>query len=209
MRPDLGRVPWDQPYHWWGPPWAAPNPLSLEDLVGQGMLSREQAAWLADHVRDGGSVVVAALRSGTGKSTFAHALIDEIPPGRTRIYIRGQAETFEWTDQDPASGSTILVNEISDHLPVYCWGPCAKRVLSLAAAGYQVIATVHADTPDALVSLLRSPGIGARDAEIVALNIVVFLDITPRGERMVTGIGRLTIDPKTGRLEVRPVDIAR
>jgi type IV secretory pathway ATPase VirB11/archaellum biosynthesis ATPase len=207
MRSDLGREPWDRPYHWWGPPWVAPNPLTLADLVGKGTLNHGQAAWLADQVRNGGSVIVAALHSGTGKSTLAHALINQLPPERTLVYLRGQAETFTWTERQPPESTTILVNEMSDHLPVYCWGPCARVVLRLAVAGYQVIATIHADTPGALFSLLRSPGIGASDAEIVALNIVVFLDITPGGERTVAGIVRLTIDPETRQVEARPVDI--
>jgi energy-coupling factor transporter ATP-binding protein EcfA2 len=206
MRPDLGREPWDRPYYWWGPPWAAPNPRTLDDLVTQGMLSGEQASWLTRHVRNGGSLVVAALRSGTGKSTVAHTLIDVLPPERPRIYLRGQAETFEWVRPVPAHSATLLVNEISDHLPVYCWGQCARRVLDLAAKGYQVIATVHADRPEALIALLRSPEIEASDAEIVALDIVVFLDITPRGERMITAIARLMIDADTNRPVARPVE---
>jgi type IV secretory pathway ATPase VirB11/archaellum biosynthesis ATPase len=207
MRSDLGREPWDRPYHWWGPPWVAPHPLTLAELVGQGMLNQRQAGWAADQVRSGGSVIIAALRSGTGKSTFAHALIDQLPPERKLVYIRGQSETFTWAERQPPASATILVNEMSDHLPVYCWGQCAKAVLRLAATGYQVIATVHADTPGALFSLLRSPGIGASDAEIVALNIVVFLDITPRGERTVAGIARLMIEPETRQVEARPIDI--
>jgi ABC-type glutathione transport system ATPase component len=170
------------------------------------MLSGEQASWLTMHVRNGGSLVVAALRSGTGKSTVAHALIDVLPPERPRIYLRGQAETFERVRPVPANAATILVNEMSDHLPVYCWGQCARRVLDLAAKGYQVIATVHADRPEALIALLRSPEIEASEAEIVALDIVVFLDITPRGERMITAITRLMIDADTNRPVARPVE---
>jgi type IV secretory pathway ATPase VirB11/archaellum biosynthesis ATPase len=207
MRSDLGREPWDRPYHWWGPPWVAPNPLTLADLVGKGTLNYGQAGWLADQVRNGGSVIVAALHSGTGKSTLARALIDQLPPERTRVYLRGQAETFTWTGRQPPESTTILVNEMSEHLPVYCWGRCVRAVLRLAVAGYQVIATIHADTPGALFSLLRSPGIGASEAEIVALNIVVFLDITTGGERTVAGIVRLTIDPETRQVEARPADI--
>jgi hypothetical protein len=172
------------------------------------MLMGTQASWLARHVRNGGSLVVAALRSGTGKSTFAHALIDELPPERARIYVRGHGETFEWMRNKPADSATLLVNEMSDHLPVYCWGRCAKRVLELAANGYQVIATVHADRPEALLALFRTPEIGASDAEIVALNIVVFLDITPQGERRVAGIARLTIDADMSRLVAQPVEVA-
>src|SRR6185436_9488690 len=121
--------PWEQPFAWWGPPWARPNLLSLADLIAQGVINAEKVAWLADHVRRGRSVVVAALRSGTGKSTLAHALIAEVDPERSRVYVRGSYEPFDWLASSDPNRTTILVNEISDHLPVYCWGVCAKRVL--------------------------------------------------------------------------------
>ena len=197
--------PWEQPFAWWGPPWARPNPLSLADLIAQGVINAEKVAWLADHVRRGRSVVVAALRSGTGESTLAHALIAEVDPERSRVYVRGSYEPFDWLASSDPNRTTILVNEISDHLPVYCWGVCAKRVLALAANGYQVIATLHADSPASFVALLKAPEIGASDADIVALNIVVFLDITASGERRVSGIMDISTDPDSGRTVMRQV----
>ena len=180
-------------------------PLSLANLVAQGVLNADKAEWLADHVRHGGSVVVAALRSGTGKSTLAHALIAEVDPERSRVYVRGSHEPFDWLASSDPNRTTILVNEISDHLPVYCWGGCAKRVLALAANGYQVIATLHADSPASFLALLQSPEIGASAADIVALDIVVFLDITASGERRVSGIMDIATDPDSGRTVMRLV----
>lgn len=199
--------PWEQPFHWWGPPWAPPNPMSLADLIEQGVIRPEQAAQLTDHVRQGGSVVVAALRSGTGKSTLAHAIMAAIEPERSRIYIRGTYEPFDWVPSSRPDQTTLLVNEISDHLPVYCWDRCAKRVLSLARRGYQVVATLHADSPASFLALLRAPEIGAGEDEIVALDVVVFLDITASGQRYVSDIMHISMDPNSGRAVLRPIDL--
>ena len=112
---------------------SSPTPLAAAtatptdaDLIAQGVINAEKVAWLADHVRRGRSVVVAALRSGTGKSTLAHALIAEVDPERSRVYVRGSYEPFDWLASSDPNRTTILVNEISDHLPVYCWGVCAN-----------------------------------------------------------------------------------
>ena len=198
--------PWEQPFHWWGPPWAPANPMSLADLVTQGVIDSEQAARLGDHVRHGGSLVVTALRSGTGKSTLAHALMEAIEPERRLVYIRGIYEPFDWLPLAEPEHTTLLINEISDHLPVYCWGACANRVLSLARQGYQVIATLHADSPASFLALLRSPEIGASEDEIVALDIVVFLDITPSGQRYVSDIMRISMDADSGCAQLRSMN---
>jgi type IV secretory pathway ATPase VirB11/archaellum biosynthesis ATPase len=199
--------PWEQPFYWWGPPWTPPNPISLADLAGQGVIQAPQAASLAAHIRAGRSLVVAALRSGTGKSTLAHALIDDIDPDRNPVYIRGTYEPFDWLAYSQSAQTTLLINEISDHLPVYCWGDCAKQVLFLAGGGYQVIATLHADSPESFLALMRSPGIGASEGEIVALDTVVFLDITASGARYVFDIMKISIDPDSGRSVLRPIDL--
>ena len=199
--------PWEQPFHWWGPPWAPPNVMSLADLVEQGLIRPEHAPRLTNQVRQGGSLVVAALRSGTGKSTLAHALMAAIEPDRNRIYIRGTYEPFDWLPSSQPDQTTLLINEISDHLPVYCWGDCAKRVLSLARRGYQVIATLHADSPAAFLALLRSPEIGVGEDEFVALDIVVFLDITASGQRSVSDIMQVRSDSDSGRAVLRPIDL--
>jgi hypothetical protein len=105
---------------------------------------------------------------------------------------------------DPGQ-ATLLVNEMSDHLPIYCWDRCAKRVLALAASGFQVLATVHAGTSSEFISNMRTPAIGATDAEIVALNTVVFIDITPEGARRISEIVHLSRNAGDGHLLARSI----
>ena len=191
-----------RPYHWWGLPWTRRNPMTIADLVSQGTITAEEAAWLEWHVRSGGSVAVASHAAGAGKSTLAHALIEAIDHSRTRIYIRGNHDPFDWVADAEAALTTILVNEISPHLPVYCWDECAHTVLGLAAGGFQVITTLHARSLDEVMALLTSPQIGAGVADVVALDVVVFLNATLNGRPVVSSIERLSLDG-SGSLSAR------
>src|SRR4029078_438331 len=69
----------------------------------------------------------------------------------------------------PERGS-LLVNEMSDHLPIYVWGRNARGALGLAGRGYGMGATMHADSLDEATALLRSQ-LGATDADLAGLTI--------------------------------------
>jgi hypothetical protein len=198
------------PFYWWGLPWSPAYPRTLSELVTEGMLSANPANFLLEHVRSGGSVVVAASQSGAGKSTLAHALQAGISPDRIHAHIRGTYESFDWLGSAFPEFTTLLVNEISPHLPTYCWDDSARTVLRLAASGYQLIGTLHAANPAEAIGLLRAAPVHASDDQIVALNVVVFLDIFEvRGEfqRRVSSIVRLERDSSTDQSEALPVRI--
>ena len=196
------------PFHWWGLPWSPAYPRTLSELVSNGMLPVNVADFLLEHVRSGGSVVVAASQSGAGKSTLAHALLAGITADRIHAYIRGTYESFDWLDATSPYSATLLVNEISPHLPTYCWGESARTVLRLVEQGYQLIATLHAATPAELIGLLRAAPVNASYDQIVALNVVVFLDIFEvRGafQHRVSSIVRLEQDSATGQIGAIPI----
>jgi len=167
--------PWREPFHWWGPSWHRPQPLSLGELVEDGVLDQATAAGLGLIVQDGGSIVVAAGSSRVGKSTLAGALAAAIPTETERVYVRGGYETFDFVGRAGAGGTVLLVNELSPHLPIYLWGGAARRVLRLAGDGAQMIATIHADSPEEVVYQLARHPVGATPDEIAALGTVVFL----------------------------------
>src|SRR3972149_5021968 len=53
----------------------------------------------------------------------------------------------------------LLVNEMSAPLPVYTWDSYARRAFELMAEGYSLATTVHADTVDEVLAILRG-GVG-------------------------------------------------
>lgn len=165
---------YNRPFHWWGDMWTKPSTRSLEDLIEQGVLTQFEADWLVTHIQTGGSLLVAAEASRSGKSTLAYALLEKLPVERERIYIRGTFEPFDWVMTARPEDVVLLVNEFSPDLPVYCWGLAAKRVLELSLQGYQVIGCMHGLDTAAITTQLSDPAVGATAAEIASLDAIAF-----------------------------------
>ena len=81
---------------WWGYHWAAPQPLSITRIIASGSLDAELAALLWLLVEGRVPVVVAAEAPLAGKSTTLTALIDFLPPGTNKVFLRGWTEDFSW-----------------------------------------------------------------------------------------------------------------
>jgi hypothetical protein len=84
---------------WWGYHWAPPNPLSITRIIASGSMDAELAAllWLLLEARV--PIVVAAEAPLAGKSTTLTALLDFLPRGIRRLFLRGWAEDFSWLPQ--------------------------------------------------------------------------------------------------------------
>ena len=66
-----------------------------------------------------------------GKTTTLSALVDFLPDGTVGVFLRGwRAATFDWTDEIGPDRGFLLINEMSDHLPIYVWGPNARAALA-------------------------------------------------------------------------------
>lgn len=187
------------PYHWWGDAFAKSNRLTLVELVELGMVTRPNAESLVNQVRSGGSIIVGSGKSGSGKSTLANALIACVPATRTAAFVRGNHESLAWCDDFSPTSLTLLVNEISEHLPVYAWGGTAKRLLQLSSSGAQLITTMHVNSDQTLTSVLRSHPIAAGLNEIQSLGILVLLD---EFRTLESGLAPITgmVDLQTGLL---------
>jgi hypothetical protein len=167
-----------EPFGWWGPVWSPPAPRSVLDLIDDGVLSADLAAVLWALLARRASIVVAAGPAGAGKTTLLTALLDFLPPGTRRVYVRGCYESFGFLT-DPAvepRRSVLLVNEISAHLPIYLWGPGVRRLLGAARAGFAVAATAHATSVEELVYALAGYPLRVPVAEIAAIDLVLLLD---------------------------------
>jgi hypothetical protein len=147
----------NQPESWWGwHGWNQPEPLSITEIMRAGTLSPRIAAilWLA--MERGASMVLAADPPGAGKTTILTALFAFARPEASVYFTRGWGETFRLPP--PPGGDDpptfIMINEISDHLPVYSWGPYVQRAFELMAEGYAMLSTMHADTVDGVIEQL-------------------------------------------------------
>jgi len=158
------------PEGWWGYHWEPPNPMSAVELIGTPTIDSRLMATLWAVVSRRRSVMLSSEAPQAGKTTLLSALVDFLPEGTTGIFVRGWWEDYGWLDEIEPGTGYLLINEMSDHLPIYVWGRAARGALILAGKGWGLGATMHADTlPEALDSLRGS--LGATDADLAGLTL--------------------------------------
>ena len=158
------------PEGWWGYHWAPPRPMSAVELIGTPAIDGRLMATLWAVVSRRRSVMLSSEAPQAGKTTALSALVDFLPDDTTGIFVRGWWEEYDWLDEIEPGTGYLLINEMSDHLPIYVWGRAARGALILAGKGWGLGATMHADSlPEALDSL-RS-GLGATDEDLAGLTV--------------------------------------
>ena len=167
----------NQPVSWWGWHWEPPVPLSLVEILQAGNMPPRLAAmfWLA--MERGASLIVAADPPSAGKTATLTALLSLTPPETLAYFTRGVGETFSLPPQTASHPTYMLVNEMSDHLPVYTWDSYARRAFELMAEGYSLATTVHADTVDEVLAILRDE-IGVPPDQIAKLTFIASLHLS-------------------------------
>lgn len=174
---------YQKPFHWWGYVWPTPSPATLAALITGQMLTLEHAALLIEALNSGKSLAVVSDAPRAGKSTLLWALATAARVDVPKIYIRGQYEPFAFDHPvETSSASAILmINEVSPHLPVYCWGPVRDRLFGLEFAHLQKVATAHASSLTAFVSSWNSWSGPGRDRLNKPFDFGVFLSSDERG----------------------------
>jgi len=196
----------NQPESWWGwHGWNQPEPLSIVEILQAGTMPPRLAAafWLG--LERGASFVFAADPPGAGKTTILTALLAFAPPEMVAYFTRGWGETFDLPPPSPGHPTYLMVNEMSDHLPVYSWGPYVVRVFELLGDGYSLLTTVHADTVEGVVEQLTDEA-GVPREHVARLTFVVPLAIVRRESgtlRRVRDVGLL--EPGEGGLASRRI----
>lgn len=170
MEPELDAWYGRFPEGWWGYHWSLPRPMSAVEIVESGSLDARLMATLWTVVSRRRGVMLASEAPMAGKTTTLSALVDFLPSGTVGVFLRGWGGNFDWTDEIGPDGGYVLVNEMSDHLPIYVWGRNAHGALRLAGRGYGMGATMHADSLDEALALLRGE-LGATDADLAGLTI--------------------------------------
>jgi hypothetical protein len=145
----------NQPVSWWGWHWEPPVPLSIVQILQAGNMPPRLAAMLWLALERGASLIVAADPPSAGKTATLTALLSLTPPETVAYFTRGVGETFALPPRSDAHPTYILVNEMSDHLPVYTWDGYARRAFELLAEGYSLATTVHASTVDEVIAILQ------------------------------------------------------
>jgi hypothetical protein len=158
------------PEGWWGYHWALPRPMSAVEIIGSGSMDARLMATLWAVVARRRGVMLASEAPQAGKTTTLSALVDFLPDDTVGVFLRGWGADLSWTDEVAADRGFLLVNEMSDHLPIYVWGANARAALRLAGEGYGFGGTMHADSLDEALSCLRDE-LRAADADLAGLTV--------------------------------------
>ncbi len=191
------------PTSWWGwHGWNHPQPMSIVEIIRDGTLPEELAAvfWLG--IERGASFIFAADPPGAGKTTLLTSLLPFADPDAWAYFTRGWGETFDLPPRPEGSTPVFLmVNEMSDHLPVYSWGPYVVRAFELLAQGYSLLTTMHADDCEEALAQLEEDNRVPR-SHIAHLTFIVPLAVRhagPRGTlRRVNEVGLVGSDGADG-----------
>ncbi|MDQ4034992.1 MAG: hypothetical protein M3153_03605 [Chloroflexota bacterium] len=189
------------PEGWWGYHWAPPRPMSAVELIGTPTIDSRLMATLWAVVSRRRTVMLSSEAPQAGKTTALSALVDFLPDDTTGIFVRGWWEKYDWLDEIPPGTGYLLINEMSDHLPIYVWGRAARGALVLAGKGWGLGATMHADSLPEALEVLRAE-LGATDPDLAGLTIYLQYSayMTPAGMyRRVEEAWHLRLD-ETGAL---------
>jgi hypothetical protein len=170
------------PEGWWGYHWEPPTPMSAVELIGTPTIDSRLMATLWAVVARRRGVMLSSEAPQAGKTTLLSALVDFLPDDTTGIFVRGWWEDYDWLDEIPAGTGYLLINEMSDHLPIYVWGRAARGALMLAGKGWGIGATMHADSLVEAIDTLRTH-LGATDVDLAGLTIYLQYSayLTPAG----------------------------
>ena len=162
----------NQPTSWWGWHWEPPVPMSIIELIKAGNLNARLAAMLWIAMERGASLIVAAEPPSSGKTTTLSALLAFTPPDTAVYFTRGMGETFALPPLSDSYPTYILINEMSDHIPVYTWDDNARRAFELLADGYSMATTMHDETVEGVIRQLRED-LGIPAEHIAKLTFII------------------------------------
>jgi hypothetical protein len=159
--------------------------MSITQIMRSGTLTPRIAAILALAIERGASMVLAADPPGAGKTTLLTALLAFAPADASVYFTRGWGETFDLPPLDGDAPTFIMINEISDHLPVYSWGPYVQRVFELMADGYAMLSTMHADTVGGVIEQLTDENdVPAEHIGQLAFVVPIYVGANAEGRRV-------------------------
>jgi flagellar protein FlaI len=195
----------NQPQSWWGwHGWNQPEPLSVIELMEAGTMPAKLAAvfWLG--LERGASFAFAADPPSAGKTTVLTALLTFVTADTVVYFTQGWGETFDLPLPDGDHPTYLMVNEMSDDLPVYSWGPYVVHIFELMGKGYSMCTTMHADTVEEVVEQLEGEGVPRE--QLAELTFVVPLAIARRGGRVLRRVGEVgLLGAGEGGLTVRRI----
>ncbi|TVR76183.1 MAG: type II secretion system protein E [Sphaerobacteraceae bacterium] len=192
---------YQQPFNWWGYRASPERPLTITELISQGTLDDQLAAFLWVVMEERATIIVAATPQEAGKTTMLTALLDFLPEGIEQIYLRGWYERFEFLEEDRDPTATYLLsNEISSHLPIYMWGRGVRRMFEAASEGYGFGATVHAASAAEVIHMLENYPLEVPQQLLTEIDLVLTMTYRPGVKKPLRRVMRLELIENAGQV---------
>ncbi|MEO7666463.1 MAG: hypothetical protein ABIU97_05440 [Dehalococcoidia bacterium] len=188
----------NRPTSWWGWHWEPTVPMSIIELIEAGNLDARLAGlfWLV--MEHGASLVIAADPPSSGKTTTLSALMSFTHPDTAVYFTCGEGEDFRLPPVSSVYDTYILVNEMSDHIPVYTWDDNARRVFQLLSEGYRLGTTMHANTTLEILQQLEGQ-LSIPGSHVAHLTFVVPMYIGRReGDGIIRRVQEVTLLQQNG-----------
>ncbi len=128
--------------------------MSICELIHAGNMDERMAAMFWIGMERGASIIVSAEPPNSGKTTTLSALLAFTPPDTMVYFTRGQGEPFAVPVLTDSYPTYILINELSDHIPVYTWDDNARKAFGLLSQGYRLASTMHDETVEGVLRQL-------------------------------------------------------
>jgi hypothetical protein len=161
------------PYHRYMMHYESEHQLSIPEIIARGSVDARTAATIWYLLEHRASIIVAGPTDptpGVGKTTTLNALLPFYPAGTGFVYTVGMYENFDFLNETTPHETTVLANEVSDHLRIYMWGKPARRLIRLPERGYAIATTCHADTlRDVLAMFTNDLRIAPHDIQRIQL----------------------------------------
>lgn len=186
-----------EPYSWWGGgPGGAPF-RSITQLILDGEVDCPLAGLLWTALTRRASLLVTSSAPRTGKTTLLTALLDFLPPGVDRIFLRGWDETFDFTRHFSPLNSYLLVNKLSPSLPTYFWGPKVVELFDLLDSGWRLGGTIQGATLQAIAEQLSHRDVGLAPAALAGIDLLITLATGIRGGRVWRRVTEISVPAAT------------
>ena len=186
-------------WRWHG--WNQQEALAIVQIMEAGTLPPRMAGAFWVGLEHGASFIFAAAPPGAGKTTLLTALLAFAREDTRAYFTRGWGETFDLPPPSDDYPTYLMINEISDHLPVYSWGPYVVECFRLLSEGYSLLSTLHAETIDEILEQLIDDNDAAAE-HVAKLTFVAPMVVENREGgtlRRVRDVGLLSY--KSGKIE--------
>ncbi len=144
--------------------------LSVLDLIEDGTLTPEMAAFCWCCVDAGDSFLTGAVPGGVGKTTLMATLLGFLPAGERIVTVSRRGVIEQGLCGEVERPVTFLAHELgSGSWFGYIWGTDAAAFFRLTELGFRCASCLHADTPEQTRHQLLPLGVRAEDLRRVPL----------------------------------------